>query len=96
MSKSFYNTTNETGDKLSLFDQKAGRQETVILEWFTKHPDDLRTPFEIWDSLFTPEVPITSVRRAISNLTKRGLLVKTDKKKLEEYGRENYCWKLKQ
>ena len=90
---SFYNTINEK-DQLSLFKAQGSRQETAILKWFTENPETERTPFEIWQMLFEEDTPITSIRRAITNLTKKGLLRKTATQKLEQYGKNNYCWKF--
>ncbi len=39
-------------------------------------------------------IPITSVRRAISDLTRDGKLVKTDKQVIGMYGRKEYVWRL--
>lgn len=39
-------------------------------------------------------IPITSVRRAISDLTRDGKLVKTDKQVIGIYGRKEYVWRL--
>ena len=38
--------------------------------------------------------PITSVRRAISNLTKDHKLEKSSKQKLGKYGKLNHTWHL--
>ena len=39
--------------------------------------------------------PITSIRRAISDLAKEGYLLKTDKKVMGNWGRLTYTWRLK-
>jgi len=44
------------------------------------------------DDLGNP--PLTSIRRAMSNLSTRGLLVKTNKQHPGLYGRPEYYWKL--
>ena len=41
-------------------------------------------------------VPITSIRRAITNLESEGLLHKTDIQKPGVYGKLNYCWVYKE
>ena len=41
------------------------------------------------------QTPLTSIRRAISDLTNRNRLVKTDKKVLGGAGRKTYTWRLK-
>ena len=50
------------------------------------------TPFEVRESVL-PECPITSARRAMTNLTESGLLVKTDMRR-ERYGKKNHVWRL--
>jgi len=39
------------------------------------------------------KVPITSVRRAISDLTREGVLKKTDKQRIGYYGKREYMWR---
>jgi DNA-binding transcriptional regulator PaaX len=36
--------------------------------------------------------PLTSVRRALTNLSKQGKLIKTDEKKKGIYGRDEFIW----
>lgn len=93
MMKSFHNTINEK-DNLSLFETQATKQESIILDWFKRNPEEYATPFDIWDRIFGEDTPVTSVRRAMSNLSKKGLLFKTSTQKVERYGKRNYCWKL--
>ena len=38
--------------------------------------------------------PITSIRRALSDLTSECKLTKTDNKKLGPYGKHEFTWKL--
>jgi hypothetical protein len=40
-------------------------------------------------------VPITSIRRALTNLTEQGLLVKTDLQRMGAKGKPEYIWKVK-
>ena len=54
------------------------------------------TPFDVETALYSNTmVPITSIRRAITNLTNDEKLVKTDNQKTGPYGKPSYCWKLK-
>ena len=39
------------------------------------------------------KLPITSVRRAISDLTREGVLKKTDKQRIGYYGKREYMWR---
>lgn len=68
-------------------------QEQIILNFFKDNPGRLCTPFEVHKAVL-PIAPITSVRRAISNLTKKELLEKTDIKGMGVYKVENYKWRL--
>jgi hypothetical protein len=40
------------------------------------------------------KIPLTSVRRAISTLTREGVLKKTDKQRTGYYGKREYMWRL--
>jgi len=51
--------------------------------------------FLIDNESINEQTPLTSIRRAITDLTNRNRLVKTDKKVLGSAGRKTYTWKLK-
>lgn len=87
---SFYNSTNATQPELNRYRQAAINQETRILVFFQSHRGILYTPTQI--NQLMPQAPITSIRRALSNLTKDGWLVKTSTKRQGEYGRPEHCW----
>lgn len=92
----FFNTTNETGKHLAELEATAEKQNAAILEIFKKTHLDMLTPIEV-HSIYCatkPCVPITSIRRAITNLTNAGYLIKTSRKKMEVFGHRNYCWQL--
>jgi hypothetical protein len=61
---SFFNTTNEPDPKL--FEVKARTQEEIVLEIFRKHPD--LTASECHKLYPDFRVPLTSIRRSITNL----------------------------
>ncbi len=88
----YYNTTNETGSKLKASRSKASRQKDVILNVFKRgtklSPEDVLRYSEL-------NAPITSIRRAISDLTEEGLLIKTDTMKKGMYGKLVHTWRLK-
>jgi hypothetical protein len=90
----YYNTTNLIGQDLLKEIENAKTQEDKILLFFKKYPLQYFSPSEIFSSVFNYNVPLTSVRRAITNLTNSGKLIKTDKKKQGSYGKPNFCWKL--
>lgn len=98
---SYYNTTNESGTTLKNNVAKAEGQEEKIFKLFQldfeylnkcKKPYIGLTPVDVLD--FFPKYPITSIRRALTNLTKQGKLIKTDEKRIGMYGRSEYVWKL--
>lgn len=91
----FYNTIRENGDVLRESIRKAKTQEEKIEAFFRSYPDKSFTPFDImYAGVFDNDVPITSIRRAITNLEKRNVLEKTVEKREGAYGKDNYCWKL--
>jgi len=90
----FHNTTKESGQHLIQFEDKANAQDKMVLDFFKKHNAFGFTPCECMDFLSLQGVPITSIRRSISDLTKKNLLIKTNKKKIGRYGRPNFTWKF--
>lgn len=89
-----FDTMHDPEFDLEQYRETCGRQQRAILDWFRAHDLVLATPFEIRERVL-PNAPVTSVRRAMTNLTTAGLLVKTRRKKLERYGRHNYLWRLR-
>ena len=90
----FHNTNNESGIELTVSKTKAKYQDEVILEYFKLHPDKDFTPFEVQEALGLIATPITSIRRAMTNLTSANKLLKTDIQREGQYGKKNFCWKL--
>jgi len=91
--KEFYNTTNESGTQLEMFTQKAMKQEDKVMLIFKTYY--MITAHECWEYFDDPKTPITSIRRAITNLTRKDKLVMTESKKEGGYGRNNYIYKLR-
>lgn len=90
----YHNTTNADAGQLQLFEEKIASQDEKIFQWFKRNPFAEVTPFRLQKIMRLDRVPITSIRRALCNLTERGLLEKT-KQEIEIYGVKNFCWKLK-
>ena len=88
---SYFNKTSETGERLVEYRLKASSQDELILEMFMN--GELYSPSQVQAAVL-PNAPITSVRRAITNLTTIGKLVKTGRKVRGLYNRPEYCWKL--
>lgn len=93
METKVYNTTDESRAECMKRLNKNDRQAQAILHFFQSHPGARMTPFEVLN--FTGiNAPITSIRRSISDLTKKGLLIKTSLKKMGELGANNCTWEL--
>jgi hypothetical protein len=92
--KHFHNTIDLPNESLKVANNNCITQEQKILAFFEKHPNEEFTPPEIQLALSMYSTPLTSLRRAISNLTKSEKLVMTDNKKMGIYGMKNYTWRL--
>ena len=106
--KSYHNTTNESSAQVDMFNNKADRQEIVIMELFRRHLK--MTASECFKLYPDRTVPITSIRRAISNLTRMGKVRKLDgsqdqlpdeeidenkvEKRMGIYGRKEYVYEI--
>jgi Fe2+ or Zn2+ uptake regulation protein len=88
----FYNTLNLFGDDRDGASKRAATQNEKILQYFKANPGQEFTPGDILAACFGNSTPLTSIRRAISTLTKEGKLVKTATKRKGPFGAENYCW----
>lgn len=89
----YYNTNSEYGRELSDSRERALRQQNRILSYFLSFPNDTFTPEEVHKALFSSYVPLTSVRRAITNLTAAGKLMKTENMKISQYGKKCHAWR---
>jgi hypothetical protein len=90
---SFYNTTHEKGDDLKRSHTKTRTQEEVIYSYFLTYGKPL-SPSMILEKL-NLKCPITSVRRALTNLTSDNKLFKTDIYVKGMYGKREHLWRLK-
>jgi hypothetical protein len=78
-------------------ERKAQRQEDLVLEWFRAHPGARVTPSELKRWEIAARWPLTSVRRALSNLTHAGYLVHYKaERRPGPYGANESCWGLRQ
>lgn len=93
MPTSHHNTTHESGDCLAGMERQASTQEIAILTFFraNNHRDGW-TPSEVFRRIDL-NCPLTSIRRAMSNLTRAGQLVRTGIKRPGMYGRPEYAWR---
>ena len=96
MITSYYNTTKETPKELAISKVKAYTQEESIMDIFFDRELIKMTPSDIWH-IYCEEfknIPLTSIRRAITSLTNRQQLVKTDIMREGIYGKPEHCWRL--
>ncbi len=91
---SYHNTTNSQGQELMDYQLKAETQKEAIIELFDKH--EKLSPSQAWRKYMLgcgkSNVPITSIRRCISDLTREGYLKQTTEKMFGSYGRQEYKW----
>lgn len=89
---SFFNTTGETGATLATYRNKAAEQDNEVLDIIDRLGGSA-SPSQVWRAV-SKKWPITSCRRAMTNLTNAGKLVKTGEKRAGEYGRAECVWRL--
>lgn len=91
----YHNTNSLSGPALDQYEELSYSQEQVILRFMKKHPGIYYRPDEIKIWVFgSTDVPITSIRRALSNLTRDGQIVKSEIKDKGPYGRPVNQWVL--
>lgn len=96
----YFNTTHVLGKQLNEYNEKAQSQEDRILRFFLAMYPQKYSASDVWRQCFRQSeaiyatVPLTSVRRAITNLYNSGDLVKTNEQKDGVYGRPEYLWKI--
>lgn len=91
----YYNTTHESGQLLAEAKQRAKTQNELIIEFFKGGAKF--TPWGVYAQLLalgriSNRVPITSIRRSISDLCKDGYLIKLNEKRREQLGHANYLY----
>ncbi len=94
MSK-YFNTTR-IDDKLLEAGLAATRtqEEYILLLWRVRQRAFTPSEMTTMCSGYGKTWPMTSVRRAISNLTDEGFLVRLDRQKIGIYGRPEHFWRL--
>lgn len=89
----YYNTTREKGSRLKSSHIRTRTQEEKIYSFFLTFGEPL-SPSMILDKM-SFNGPITSVRRALTNLTNEGKLTKLDELVMGSYGKKEHLWRLK-
>ena len=92
--KHFFNTIKETQQTLKNSNQKAATQEETIMDIFRNDPEALHTPNDV-ARISGLNCPLTSIRRAMSNLYNNGFLTKTSTMKMGTYGKMVHCYSIK-
>lgn len=91
---SYHNTVPVHGEELERREVKARNQEAEVLGVITDRPDRHFTPFQIYKAL-GEKWPITSIRRAMTNLTKQGKIYMTGIMEDGGYGIKTNTWRLR-
>ena len=92
-----YNTTKLDLGELHKESLIAESQEIFIKEVFKAKPQNWFTPFDIQVIAESngKQMEITSIRRAITDMTNEGILVKSAKANLVgKFGKKNHSWKF--
>jgi hypothetical protein len=93
MTENFYNTINLTARELFDAQISALNQEQRIMRYFLKLGSaGSAAPSAVQEKVFEKAVPITSVRRAITNLTKSGDLLKLGTMITGPFGQPEHLW----
>ena len=91
----FYNTISLDNTQLTKANAEALKQEEFITEIFKANKNKPISPSQVhkvYGKDFSKNVPLTSIRRAITNLTSKGTLRKTGIMVTGIFGKPEYCW----
>jgi len=92
----FYNTNELNKKDLSKAINKASKQEEIVLTIFKfRKKLSASQAWKIYQE-YKPNTPLTSIRRAITNLLKLGYLTKTAEKITGIYGAREYIYQINQ
>jgi hypothetical protein len=94
---SYHKTADVPADLHALYEGKAAKQDEIVLSILKNNWPASLSPTQVHD-LYTamgfPDCPVTSIRRAMSNLTKENLIYKTEATVQGQYGRAEHTWKF--
>ena len=88
----FYNTIEETADELAESQAKAKTQGEKILDCFNSYNEPMSPSMVLARAGLN--CPITSIRRAMTNLSNEGRLEKTDDYVFGMYSKREHLWTL--
>ena len=86
----FYNTINEVSSVLVTSHSNTRTQEAIILDCFKSAKEPLSPSMVHF--LTKLKCPITSIRRAMSDLSKDGKLVKLEQFTIGKFGKKEHLW----
>ena len=89
---SYYNTIEEVGTALTESKKKTRKQEDLSYSLFQKRNEPLSPSMVLSQSGLN--CPITSIRRAMTDLTNSGHIVKTDRQVRGMYNKPEHLWEL--
>lgn len=92
----YYNTNNEVGSILQESRKKTETQEKRI-ETILSDVNAVLTPDHIqwlYFQEYKVDIPITSVRRALTDLTAKGIAIKTDIMLKGRYNKKTHTWRI--
>jgi hypothetical protein len=93
--QSYHDSGAAATASLPAYEAQARHQDEAILAHFrSQSPDYLASPSHIWGLQLEPGWPLTSVRRAMTHLTNRGDLERTEGRVIGIYGRPEGLWRL--
>lgn len=91
---SYHNTVPLTGNELLQAEDTAKRQEDEVLQLFMRYKRLTPWQTEARLNALGKKWPITSIRRAITNLTESGKLQKTGEKVVGPLGSKENAWEI--
>lgn len=91
----YFNTTHVRGQQLRAYQEAGEDQENIITLFFQNHPTSEWTPEDLqkYHPWFA-RTPLTSIRRAFTNLKNSGFIFKTAHQVKGMYGRPIYTWRI--
>lgn len=91
----YHNTTGECGIQLEVFEKKAKTQSEIIMKFLSSQPLIEYGASQLLRLVFNGSIPITSVRRSISDLVKENKLIYTGGTREGMFGRNENLIKFK-
>jgi len=92
--RNYHNTLWAEGAVLAGYESKAETQDEAVLELLKRHPKHFFTAEQVHKSVMGT-APLTSARRALSNLYRDGYVEKANKHAQGKYGRPVTLWRIR-